>query len=354
MRGRHGRDHRVAVWQLGQWDMVGLDASLPVQRLEKAGGREPWLLHSVAVNALNFCAFSICMQDRESELDTSSNKGKAPCVREDEGNEGIDCQQILQGSTRPRPALVAVPNALDSGGIDIFQLPSESRLSTIPPAKDINTGMVMALSIFRAARTPRLTVASGYESGHVTVHVRRVEPEEGDVWEWQKVLVVSSHSQPVLSLATMDRYSMTSSADARIAKFEIPAPETKEVIERASHIINTKHAGQQGLTIRSDARIFATAGWDARIRVYSFKTMEELAVLKWHKDGCYSVAFAKCDAGGTEHSVRVTAPTQRGPSALDTGSALDKIKLDRQAKAQKTHWLAAGGKDGKISLWDMY
>ncbi|KIW36180.1 ASTRA-associated protein 1 [Exophiala oligosperma] len=56
----------------------------------------------------------------------------------------------------------------------------------------------------------------------------------------------------------------------------------------SSSSIKTKHAGQQGLSSRSDGKIFATAGWDARVRVYSTRTMRELAVLQWHQQGCYA------------------------------------------------------------------
>src|SRR2546430_13457319 len=104
--------------------------------------------------------------------------------------------------------------------------------------------------------------------------------------------------------------------------------------------------------MRCDGKIFATAGWDARVRVYSAKTMRELAVLKWHKEGCYAVAFALIDP----EQAREAAPTgligsELGPRRQH--SALDAIKDQRDARAQKTHWLAAGGKDGKISLWDI-
>jgi hypothetical protein len=45
--------------------------------------------------------------------------------------------------------------------------------------------------------------------------------------------------------------------------------------------------------VRSDGRILATGGWDTRIRIYSAKTLKEVAVLKWHKEGVYAVDFAK-------------------------------------------------------------
>ena len=45
--------------------------------------------------------------------------------------------------------------------------------------------------------------------------------------------------------------------------------------------------------MRSDGNIFATAGWDSRVRIYSTKTMKEVACLKWHKKGVYATVFAE-------------------------------------------------------------
>lgn len=113
---------------------------------------------------------------------------------------------------------------------------------------------------------------------------------------------------------------------------------------------NTKHAGQQDLRIRSDGKIFATAGWDGRIRVYSVKTLKELAVLQWHKEGCYSVAFAEVLGG--DPSISQTGE-QIGQSVAKI-SNMDRMKQERDNKVHNTHWLIGGSKDGKISLWDIY
>src|SRR5206468_953694 len=43
--------------------------------------------------------------------------------------------------------LLALPNALNTGGIDVFHLPSERRVFTIPADSSTTTGMVMALAI---------------------------------------------------------------------------------------------------------------------------------------------------------------------------------------------------------------
>lgn len=113
---------------------------------------------------------------------------------------------------------------------------------------------------------------------------------------------------------------------------------------------HTKHAGQQGLAVRrSDGRIFATAGWDGRVRVYSCKTLAELAVLRWHDVGCYAVGFADFGAEGNGEGAEDSAVAP--PTML--GGELS-VKERRIKMAKETHWLAAGSKDGRISLWDIY
>lgn len=58
--------------------------------------KQPWLLHVLDVNALNFCAFAMCCDEGVGS--------------EVEGSSGT-------GGDGPRPVLVAVPNAVDSGGV---------------------------------------------------------------------------------------------------------------------------------------------------------------------------------------------------------------------------------------------
>lgn len=151
-----------------------------------------------------------------------------------------------------------------------------------------------------------------------------------------------------------------------------------EVIENAPlKVVNTKHAGQQGLRIRrftstgNSARataIFATAGWDGRARVYSTRTLRELAVLAWHRTGCFAVAFADVDDedGGdgdekqgrtADEGVRMDAPanSSRQTAVVPRPRLVDVTVRERRLRAaESTHWLAVGGKDGKVTLWDVY
>lgn len=290
---------------------------------------QPWLLHSLSVNALNFCAFSLCDQDPTR-----------PSLSQ----------------TTPAPQLLASPNGLDSGGVDIFQLPSERRVSQLRSDPSFNTGMVMAVKLCHVAEPKRrLLLVSGYEDGQVMVHSHCGAFDDKDQG-WVKLMVAKAHSQPVLSLDVLPAttYFLTSSADAILSKFSLDLVEGGQVQGRtADKSINTKHAGQQGLIVRSDGKIFATAGWDGRIRVYSCKTMKELAVLKWHKDGCYAVNFAGVMLDGLKD--RADEGIHAGSAELATRmTALDHIKHEREDKARSTHWLAAGGKDAKITLWEVY
>lgn len=148
----------------------------------------------------------------------------------------------------------------------------------------------------------------------------------------------------------------TSSADAILAKHTLPID--KQNREQASpKTINTKHSGQQGLTIRSDGKILATAGWDSRIRVYATSSMMELAVLRWHKDGCYATAFAQIEATLNPRSTKSKRTSDVDEQALIAKEGNNPRTLSERRRSEKawtTHWLAGGSKDGKISLWDIY
>jgi WD40 repeat protein len=262
----------------------------------------------------------------------------------------------------------------------------------------------MAMCLALLHHKDALTLVAAFENGYATV--QRLEADG----QWVTTYNSQAHSQPVLSLSVYNDFFITSSADSIVAKHPIPTdlffpledPEPPKSTERIVEIlddepkaksllsaglkssslqaatgtskkgiawkdplktINTKHSGQQSLDIRSDGRIFATAGWDSKVRVYSTKTMKELAVLKWHQVGCYAVAFAdvkisdkaKEESTSTTHqedgNKATTSLTTRTTSLVKTGLS---VKEQRIATARQTHWIAAGAKDGKISLWDIY
>ncbi|KAI0101496.1 WD repeat-containing protein [Nemania sp. FL0031] len=396
-----GRDNRLVVWKITPTDEENLSTDLPLD--ESAPERpQPWILHILEINTMNFCSFAQCSTRQDTD----------PAVSDE--------------------LFVAVPNTLATEAVDIFHLPTQNRISTVHlGSKAEKKGMVMALSLFW--RDESLFLLAGYENGLAVVARRR----HGGAWDI--LYKYKAHSQPILSLdfAPDKQYFLTSGADAILAKHPIPnanpttplvpvskraeKPETggtntgpdearrqptgagtsvpsagltstssssntetpphslpKKVTDVEASplkIVDTKHSGQQGLQIRSDGRIFATAGWDSKVRVYSAKTMSELAVLKWHDVGCYAAAFSMVNGGQKETFDEPEAGPQQGavqgepnaagesPAAggngIATVTAVGKlgelsVKDRRIRMAKDAHWLAAGSKDGKISLWDIY
>lgn len=63
-------------------------------------------------------------------------------------------------------------------------------------------------------------------------------------------------------------------------------------------------------------------------------------MLKWHKEGCYAVAFADV----------VEEKAGEGTEVVKKMG----VKEERLWKAKTAHWIAVGSKDGKVSLWDIY
>lgn len=379
----HGRDHKLIVWKLGEEDEERMSTVLPVEGVA-APRPEPWVLHLLHVNTMNFCPFGSC-EARELQV------------------EGMDETTEL---------LIAVPNSLQSESIDIYALPSQARICVLDPGK--GNGMAMSLSL--VSREGSLTLLAAFENGYASVHCLEQNKQ------WTMTYRSQVHTQPILSLAVApnNEYFLTSSADAVIAKHPIPSTQQESepafdpnnrVIEEVEaeddapsllsaefkkasaqsktstsktsqpkielkpwdapiKTVNTKHAGQQGIKIRSDGRIFATAGWDSNVRVYSCKTLKELAVLQWHKVGCYAVAFADIEDAeprppppktkespfvGGETAGQATGEDQlaKQGTAPVAGSIVS-VKDRRVAKAKAAHWIAAGAKDGKVSLWTIY
>jgi WD40 repeat protein len=217
--------------------------------------------------------------------------------------------------------------------------------------------MVMALRMFFADGA--LRVVTGYESGLTSV--QRLKP--GTEHAWETISSCQPHSQPILSLdISLDSGAyFTSAADANIAMASLTQTKSKDPVKMNA----TKHAGQQGLSVRSDGKIFATAGWDGRMRIYSAKTLKEVAVLKWHKEGCYAVAFAAVftqDSTNSEEQqalapgvglARTDPAEQTLVPSLRVGR-ITTVRQQREDKTRQTHWLAAGSKDGKVSLWNIF
>lgn len=85
-------------------------------------------------------------------------------------------------------------------------------------------------------------------------------------------------------------------------------------------VVTIKNEGIAVVASRPDSKVFTTGGWDGRLRIFSWKSLRPLAVLDQHRGGIYDIAYS----GGKVESY--------------SSKCL----------------MAAAGKDGVISLWDLY
>lgn len=102
-------------------------------------------------------------------------------------------------------------------------------------------------------------------------------------------------------------------------------------------VINSGHNGQQAASVRSDGELFATGGFDGRARVYTTAELAQVCVLKWHTGSVNATAFASISEASAKYS--------------GVGQVL---KRRLQAVKREQHLFAVGGKDGSISLWDIF
>lgn len=138
--------------------------------------------------------------------------------------------------------------------------------------------------------------------------------------------------------------SLLASSSTPLARVKPASPiQVRVAVEPPYKTVDTKHAGQQSLRVRSDGRLIVTGGWDARIRIYSSKTLKEVAVLKWHKEGVYAVGFAE-----------ISIAEDLGTHEATLDRRIQSRGQEREEETKMKHWVAAGAKDGKVSLWEVF
>jgi len=100
-----------------------------------------------------------------------------------------------------------------------------------------------------------------------------------------------------------------------------------------------------------------------RIRLYSTKTYKSLGTLDYHKDGIQAMTFARStppiswpsqnqsgvDRGGSRTGV---TPTSVGGGDA-AGDDEEEDEFGNSEFEARKRWLVAGGKDGRISVWEL-
>ncbi|XP_038944910.1 guanine nucleotide-binding protein subunit beta-like protein 1 isoform X4 [Rattus norvegicus] len=196
--------------------------------------------------------------------------------------------------------MLAVPGK-GSDEVQILEMPSKTSVCTLKPEADAKPGMPMCLGLWQTNSSLRPLLLAGYEDGSVTLW---------DVSERKVCSQITCHEEPVMGLDfdSQKAKGVSGSAGKVLAVWSLDDQQSLQV-KKTHELINP---GIAEVTLRPDHRLFATAGWDHRIRVFHWRTIKPLAVLAFHSAPVHCVAFA---ADGL---------------------------------------LAAGSKDQRISVWSLY
>ncbi|PWZ00685.1 WD40 repeat-like protein [Testicularia cyperi] len=225
-----------------------------------------------------------------------------------------------------RDGLIAVPNALDAAYIDILDLDSGIRTHEAISRPDIVRSSGQRLPIAMSLHLLQQSVLAGYEDGWV----RRWSLDGQLLWESR------CHSESVMSTAICSTFGVSVGADDRIAKFDIKTGKTT--------IKETTAAGKATVAIAPNGQTCCVGGWDGSIRVYACEDLREIGRLEYHRNTVDALQFCppvsleghSTDSDSDDSSNGHTGPPNR----------------TRQTPSRLT--LAAGGRDGKISLWNFY
>lgn len=149
-------------------------------------------------------------------------------------------------------------------------------------------GMCMALRLVPSPKTGLPLVLAAHEGGAVRLwDLRRAD----------KPLVRQQlFAEPAMSLACAERrgrlVAVVGSAEGRLAVLRLDASEGTCTVQREAETAGG--AGLGDAAIRPDGRVFATAGWDGKVRVFGLPRGEPLAVLRHHSGAAAAVEFSPC------------------------------------------------------------
>lgn len=148
-------------------------------------------------------------------------------------------------------------------------------------------------------------------------------------YEGGQLLLWDMKKNDVLSSLTVEQYPMTFDFDISLMqgilgsasdKLEIFKILPNHTLSHKSTILLEHVSGVSILSVRPDKKLVTVGCWDGCIRLFSWKKLRPLAILREHNETIYDIVYS-----------------QREVEAYDTKCLM-----------------AATGKDGCISMWDIY
>ncbi|KAK4419534.1 protein DECREASED SIZE EXCLUSION LIMIT 1 [Sesamum alatum] len=260
-----GRDGTIKYWDIGE---AGLS-------------RSP--LTTIKTNSYHFCKLSLLNNPHAKVEPTEvvKNQGESELSGSNLSPTELESDKKVEGS------IYVAAAGEDLSVVELWDVNTAEKLIKLPHYSINSTkarGMCMAVRAFLPSESRGYAnVVSGYEDGSM-------------VW-WDirnpalPMTCVKFHSEPVLSLCVDNLCGggVSGSADEKIVMFTLD-PSTGSCLVKKEIIL--ERPGIAGTSIRPDGKIFATAGWDHRVRVYDYRKGNALAILKYHHATCNAVSFS--------------------------------------------------------------
>ncbi|KAJ8380215.1 hypothetical protein SKAU_G00009930 [Synaphobranchus kaupii] len=188
--------------------------------------------------------------------------------------------------------------------VKIMDISSKTPVCSLVP--DVKHGMLMCIKLWQPDSGVGPVLLAGYEDGWLSLW---------DVSQRTPLSGLAAHPQPLMCLDfdPAGQRGVSGSSERAVTSWTLDGQQSLQ-LQDSVQVVNP---GFSQLRIRQDRKILVSAGWDHRVRLFSWKRLKPLAVLQHHADVALSVAFS--DHQDTRHRV-----------------------------------LAAGSKDQRISVWSVY
>ncbi|KAF9159395.1 ASTRA complex subunit [Actinomortierella ambigua] len=389
----HGRDHRIHVWDIrDKLVELGMDAD----DTTTTTAFSPKPVFTLPVSALNFCKMDVVGVPSFG----TNTEGGEEVKHKDEDDEK---KKILwPRGTGYRQILVAVPSMMEANKVDVYDVLKPEAVfqgieaSTLSSPSSIGAslgqggmanghGAAMAVRLILPQNGTDSTSSSTSSTSHDMAKMRLlVGYEDGSVSLFQEgvdghatgsrrrtmslVWTFKGHREPVLSLAVSadQKFAMSCASDNNLIRYTLGS-DTQGVPETLRQSL--KANGIAEVQIRDDLKIVVLAGWDGKIRIFSYKTLKPLAILTCHRESLYCVALASIvgvmkdeqvawpqrnrGSGGNEDEIN---GDDSDSDSGGSGSSDEDVEDQRRRLQQfsRQHWLAAGGKENRISQWQIY
>ena len=145
-----------------------------------------------------------------------------------------------------------------------------------------------------------------------------------------------------MALSEDHSIAISTSADSTLGHYDA---RDGQMLSREAKM--TERGGRASAAVRSDKKVFATGGWDGKVRVPSTATFRPLANLSFFKETVQALAFGPDMREGDDSRAEEELDEDEDESASWDVQA-------EQRKEEAHQWLAAGGKDGRIALWNIH